>query len=81
VGLVKNYYIIEVLDGVYFAQFKGKKESLVYTVDQEEAWKTSNHQAAQNMNLCLQRLYNLTSKVIIYDQFPVIPKTNKDLLA
>lgn len=74
-----NYYLLEVLDGVYFVQFKGNKnlngnkDSLVYTVDQDEAWKTSNLQAAQNMKISIMRLFNIPSKVIIYDQFP-----NKD---
>lgn len=68
---MKNYYLLEVLDGVYFVQFKGNKDSLVYSVDQEEAWKTSNLQAAQNMKICLMRIYNISSKVVVYDQFPM----------
>jgi hypothetical protein len=68
---VKNYYLLEVLDGIYFVQFKVSKDSLVYSVDQEEAWKTSNLQAAQNMKICLMRIYNVSSKVVVYDQFPI----------
>jgi hypothetical protein len=68
---VKNYYLLEVLDGVYFVQFKGNKDSLIYSVDQEEAWKTPNLQAAQKMKICLLRVYNVSSKVVVYDQCPI----------
>jgi hypothetical protein len=65
--MMKSYYLLEVLDGVYFVQFKGKKESLVYSVNQEEAWKTSNPQGAEKMKICLMRLYNIHSKIVEYD--------------
>lgn len=68
---MKNYYLLEVLDGVYFVQFKGNKDSLIFSVDQEEAWKTPNLQAAQNMKICLLRVYNVSSEVVVYDQFPI----------
>lgn len=67
---VKNYYLLEVLDGVYFANFKGNKDSLVYTVDQDEAWKTTEYQSAQKMILCLIKLYNVQSKIKVYGSNP-----------
>lgn len=78
--IVKNYYVLEVLDGIYFVQFKGRDKPLVYSVDQEEAWKTSNLHAAQNMQICLMRIYNISSKVVIYNQFPT-NDGDKNLLA
>jgi hypothetical protein len=50
---MKNYYLLEVLDGVYFVQFKGNKDSLVYSVDQEEAWKTPNLQGCTKYEIML----------------------------
>lgn len=63
---MKSYYLLEVLEGVYFSQFKGDKDSLVYTVDQEEAWVTENPQFAENMKICLWKLYQVHSKVKVY---------------
>ncbi|WP_442600251.1 hypothetical protein [Neobacillus sp. D3-1R] len=59
---MREYLIVEVLDGVYFANFKDKN-SLVYTVDQNEAWKTADFKAAKKMVICLNRLYNIQSKI------------------
>ena len=61
-----NYYVLKVIDGIYFSQFQRGGDSLVYTVNIEEAWFTPDLKAVQIMQQSLKRRYQVPTEIVIF---------------